>query len=100
MQALQVMTAATSLAPRISKYIGISVNCSPPRPLSRSRKLHRRALSLNPNDSGTLRLLGLILEQQGNFRDARACYEAALAADPNSTQAQRSLEELRSKLTV
>jgi tetratricopeptide (TPR) repeat protein len=97
MQAIQVMTAATQIEPRVSKYhwnLGELF-----RRLGRFKEAEqsiRNSVSVNPNDPGALSLLGLVLHQQGKPQEARACYEAALAIDPNFPQAQRGLQSLDS----
>jgi tetratricopeptide (TPR) repeat protein len=97
-QGLQLIAAATTVAPRVSKYhkrLGEYL-----RQLGRLKDAEaslRTALGLSPNDPEILSLLGSIMEQQGEHGEARICYEAALAADPQFAPAQRCLQNLLAK---
>lgn len=48
----------------------------------------------NPKDRGAFMLMGMINEQNRDFKNARDCYEKALAADPNYTPAANNLAYL------
>lgn len=50
-----------------------------------------QALKVNPRNPFAWNLRGIVLREQGKFKDARAAYEQALAIDPNYAKAHFNL---------
>lgn len=59
---------------------------------------YNKYLSLAPDDSDTLNILGTLYEQKKDLATASRCYERALQADPRNMKAMSNLESVKKRL--
>lgn len=68
--------------------------------LSTARSTYEASLKVNPNDVLTRNNLGLVLMQQGQYRDALAQFNLAVAIDPNQPLLQANVRQAYTRVAA